>query len=85
MTAHAKGPWKVRSHLGGLAIHDADGFEIAEVHVSVWKGEDVANARILGAAPRMYEILADIAVGQDICMLTMEEIVTVLRQVTGDE
>lgn len=59
MSKHAPGPWKVTSGLYGPNIESEDGYAIA--HMINGEGSDYkANARLIAAAPRMYELLSNI-------------------------
>jgi hypothetical protein len=56
MNKHAPGPWKVTSGLYGPNIESEDGYAIA--HMINGEGSDYkANARLIAAAPKMYELL----------------------------
>lgn len=58
MSKHAPGPWKVTSGLYGPNIESEDGYAIA--HMINGEGSDYkANARLIAAAPKMYELLAE--------------------------
>jgi len=56
MSKHAPGPWKVTSGLYGPNIESKDGYVLA--FIINGEGSDYkANARLIAAAPRMYELL----------------------------
>ena len=60
MSKHAPGPWKVTSESHNPLIECEDGYVIAQikgVSLSVEWFDCEANARLIAAAPRMYELL----------------------------
>jgi len=58
MSKHAPGPWKVTSGLYGPNIESKDGYVLA--FIINGEGSDYkANARLIAAAPKMYELLAE--------------------------
>jgi len=62
MSKHAPGPWKVTSESHNPLIECEDGYVIAQikgVSLSVEGFDCEANARLIAAAPRMYELLAE--------------------------
>ena len=61
MSAHTKGPWGCkRSETGPWAIFGADGSWIATTCKKQWKDEDIANARLIAAAPELLDALVAI-------------------------
>ncbi len=62
MSKHAPGPWKVTSESHNPLIECEDGYVIAQikgVSLSVEGFDCEANARLIAAAPRMYELLVE--------------------------
>lgn len=60
MSKHAPGPWKVTSESHNPLIECEDGYVIAQikgVSLSVEGFDYEANARLIAAAPKMYELL----------------------------
>ena len=60
MSKHAPGPWKVTSESHNPLIECEDGYVIAQikgVSLSVAGFNYEANARLIAAAPKMYELL----------------------------
>jgi len=54
-----KGPWEVRqSQIGTLYVSSTEGREVARVIFRPF-GEHEANARLIAAAPDLYEALSD--------------------------
>jgi hypothetical protein len=59
---HTPGPWEYVSEDDGHSIYDCDcGFHIARVTDGLPPGVTEANARLIAAAPEMYEALECIA------------------------
>ena len=62
MSKHTTGPWKVTSESHNPLIECEDGYVIAQikgVSLSVAGFNYEANARLIAAAPRMYELLVE--------------------------
>jgi hypothetical protein len=62
MSKHTPGPWKVTSESYNPLIECEDGYVIAQikgVSLNVAGFDYEANARLIAAAPRMYELLAE--------------------------
>lgn len=64
MSEHTKGPWEVRNeealYPGGIGLQGEDECDICPDVYGKDKEEAQANARLIAAAPAMYEALMDI-------------------------
>ena len=66
MSRHTPGPWGLRrSETGPWAVFDANGNWAAVTTKKQWPAEDLANARLIAAAPDLLEAL--IALTSPIC------------------
>lgn len=89
------GPWKVvrvKEDIDTFAIRTQDDDTLAAVGISPagWKpGKDIANARLIAAAPEMYEMLdhiEDVLDDSSGCgEISVEEIRKLLKKARGDE
>lgn len=65
MTTHTPGPWHTdEGNFGTIGIMGADQKYLANIRVigpKKQQGERYANARLIAAAPEMYEMLKDLA------------------------
>ena len=61
MSAHTPGPWGLqRSETGPWAIFNTRGAWIATTLRKAWPSEDLANARLMAAAPSMLDALREV-------------------------
>lgn len=59
MSAHTPEPWSVKqnSQLGVTAVYDSKGYSVAALAVCANDREQLANARLIAAAPELAQAL----------------------------
>ena len=58
MSKFTKGKWEVYSSTNGIGVFDEDGELVKNIADSIYGNE--ANAKLIAAAPEMYELLKEI-------------------------
>lgn len=89
--SYTKGPWKTFSRMGLIHITNPEesAVEIAHIHVDRLTHDNEANARLIAAAPEMYELLTRmhpllVAFRDDYDRIGLERVLAVIKQVKGE-